>query len=432
MIKGLATTPEVGIQHFNVVCPLGHRVRGQRTEGYQALRCPACGEGVFVLPASPLPDPGPRLSSPSGRRNVESGATSRVVEEGPIELHDPGEVTVEIADALPHPDAEISWEDDAPSRSARTPDGAAEPPADASPSKVARARPAGRPPRPSVRPVEPEPDRDPTPKGSRRREVPQGGVVEVGVRGRRRSGVRPLQVFAIVALLVVGTVVYRVWSTRRQGLPQVAALGRDEGIPALEAGDFDKAYQLLAPAKQAVEALGGEVEGADRIRQAADEASLYVGLAAAGLEELLDEAARTNPKSWASRFDDQHRGRGVLFDSRIRSTPDGPEGRYEIDYVVLPTEDAGSFRAGGSRPERSARIDFRDFELFALAKPQVGDHVVFGARLAAIEFDAGSNAWVVRLEPRSGLFVQFHEALASLGWPEAALSPPTPEPGDEP
>ena len=73
LIKGLGTLPEPTVQYYNVVCPLGHRVRGQRTEGYQALRCPACGEGVFVLPMSPLPEPvAPPRATPKRERAAPS------------------------------------------------------------------------------------------------------------------------------------------------------------------------------------------------------------------------------------------------------------------------------------------------------------------------------------------------------------------------
>lgn len=412
LIKGLGTTSEAEVQFYNVVCPAGHRVRGQRTEGYQALRCPACGEGVFVLPASPLPDPGPRTVSAADRRVSSAVVRTRPVDEGPIELLDADEATVEVADAIPHPDAEIRWQEDSGQDA-----GAAEPDfeIDAPPGEVPDASPSA--PAPS-----PRPRRKVRPPTGRPAAEPAVAVAKEP-RGRRRSAWRPLRLFAGVALVVAATIAFRVWRVHRQGLPQVAELGREEGIPALKVGDFDKAYQLLAPAKQAVEALGGQVEGADRIRQAADEASLYVNLSPIGLEEMLDEAARTNPKTWADRFESQYQGRGVVFDSRIRSTPETEAGRFEIDFVVLPTEDAGSFRAGGARPDRSARIDFAGFELFKLASPKAGDRVVFGARLAAFEFDAATSGWVVRLEPDSGFFVQFHEALESLGWPSAADQP---------
>lgn len=415
LIKGLATPPEAAVQYYNVVCPLGHRVRGQRTEGYQALRCPACGEGVFVLPASPLPDPGPRVASAASRRASEAFVAPRAVEEGPVELAEAVEATVDVADRARVPDVEISWEDEA------------DEPAPAGPA----------PPKPEPRrPARTQPGREASvPAASRpegRRTRPQRPVVEVEGRPRKRAGRNPLWVFGLVALVVAGTVGLRIWRNVRQGYPQVAELGRVEGIPALEAGDFDRAHQLLAPAKQAVDALGGQVEDADRIRQAADEAALYVNLAGQGLEDMLDEAARAStPKEWAGRFNDRYKGRGVLFDTKIQATPADPAGRYKVEYVVLPTEDAGSFRAGGARPERSAEVDLRGFELFDLAGPKAGDHVVFGARLAALEYDSEARGWVVRLEPKSGLFVQFHKALDALGWPEPDQSV-APEPGAEP
>ncbi|WP_337177788.1 hypothetical protein [Paludisphaera sp.] len=403
-IRGLSA-PEAEVQYYNVLCPMGHRVRGQRTEGYQALRCPACGEGVFVLPASALPDPGPRVASPVSRRPAGSFASSMPVEEGPIELEDAVEATVDVAGPASRPtrEIEIPWEDDA--------DAAPRP----EPRRPTRPRPASDVEIPAAAHAsEPVVDRRPARPARRGRPV-----VEIEPRPRGRSTRKPLWIFALVALVVVATISLRVWRTVRQSYPQVAELGRVEGIPALEAGDFDRAHQLLAPARQAVDALGGQVEDADRIRQAADEAALYVNLASLGLEEMLDEAARaTTPGEWESRFSDRYKGRGVLFDSKIRSSPADPSGRYEIEYVVLPTDDAGSFRAGGARPDRSARVDFRGFELFDLAQPKAGDKVVFGARLAALEYDAEDRGWVVRLEPKSGLFVQFHEALAALGWPD--------------
>lgn len=404
LIKGLTTSNEAAVQYYNVVCPLGHRVRGQRTEGYQALRCPACGEGVFVLPVSPLPDPGPRLAARSGRRSVDPLGESRVVEEGPIELEDAGEeATIEMADPARSPgDVEIPWEEEveAPQRA-----GAEAPAAGGDRAAPVRRSEVAAPPRPEA---------------SRRpgRPVAEPAMIEVEPRRRRRQGWSPFWIFGVVALLVLGTVLLRVSRNRRQAYPQIAERGRSEGIPALEAGEFDRAYQLLAPAKRAVDGLGGEIEGADRIRQAADEADLYVNLATAGLEEMLDEAHRKTAEPCAPIFAQLYKGRGVVFDTRIKATPDGPVRRYEIDYVVLPTEQAASFRAGGLRPAATGRIDFTGFELFELAKPATGDHIVFGARLAGFRYDASANEWVVSLEPKSGLFVQFHKALESLGWPE--------------
>ena len=85
--NALATTePEPTAQHFNVRCVSGHRVRGERTEGYQALRCPACGEGVFVLPRSPLPAP-PAPQRQATGKSMRTGEP--MVEEGPVEPDQP-------------------------------------------------------------------------------------------------------------------------------------------------------------------------------------------------------------------------------------------------------------------------------------------------------------------------------------------------------
>ncbi|MDR3621347.1 MAG: hypothetical protein P4L85_18495 [Paludisphaera borealis] len=411
LFKGMGTFPEPKVQYYNVVCPLGHRVRGQRTEGYQALRCPACGEGVFVLPLSPLPEPIAPARSAMRRARVEPSGV--VVDEGPVELHDPGEVTVEMERDDRQADAEIIWEDDQADGAEDLAAKAPQPDVD----KIARDRR-----RSAAKRAPAQPEAAAATRGGRK---PDRRVAldepEIEERRPRRRPSRPLVVFSVVALLVVGTVALRTWRSRRQQYPLVAELGRVEGIPALERGDFDTAYQLLSAAKHAVDSLGGGVEGADKIRQAADEAGVFNSLLPETLEDLLDQAARTNPQAWASRFEDQYQGRAVILDTKIKATPDSAEKRYEVEYLVMPLGEAANFRgAGGARPERTARIDLDDFELFQLAEPKVGDHVVFGARLAQFQFDAAGGSWVVRFQPKSGVFIQHNKALETLGWPSAA------------
>ena len=125
---------------------------------------------------------------------------------------------------------------------------------------------------------------------------------------------------------------------------------------ALEAGDFDKANQLLSAARSAVDGLGGAVEGADEIRQAADEAAIFVNLITQDLGELLDEAGRTDADSWASRFDSLYKGRSIFVDSIITAVPDGtPSSRYELLLRILPPGEATK-RDGRPRPLRRVSI----------------------------------------------------------------------------
>ena len=111
-LRDLGTEPAAKVQYFNVACASGHRVRGERTEGYQGLRCPACGEGVFVLPRSPLPEP----AAPARSANSKAAAMRAdrgFVEEGPVELTDPRQAGVELADRGPgRIEAEIIWDDE--------------------------------------------------------------------------------------------------------------------------------------------------------------------------------------------------------------------------------------------------------------------------------------------------------------------------------
>lgn len=415
LIREMGSAPEREDQPYTVVCPGGHRLRGSRTEGYQAIRCPACNEGVFVLPSSPLPEPVAPATATS-RRSAAAARTPMAVEEGPIELRDAAEVSVELAENGAVSDAEIIWEEDVPEEETS--------PA-AAPSSPETPRPARRRPTRTRRPASPA-------AAEAEAEDAAGRLVAVDAIGRTGSWrtSRPFLIFGIVALVVVGTIALRIWRNQLQALPLVAELGRTEGIPALEEGNFDKAHQLLSAAKRAVDRLGGAVEGAEEIRKAADDAAIFVNLIPESLEDLLDQAARTNPESWATRFESLYQGRSVVLDSRISAAPDSTRGRYEIEYVVMPAGETANFRGlGGARPERTARIDFEDFELFELAQPKVGDRVLIGARLAELRFDVETDGWIIRLQPKSGVFIHSNQALEALGWPPGAAEPePEPEP----
>jgi hypothetical protein len=432
-LQDLGTESPSRSQTFNLSCASGHRVRGERTEGYQALRCPACGEGVFVLPRSPLPEP----EAPAGVAVARGGRgrpRSPWADEGPIELTDPAEGSVALDDGGSD-GAEIIWDDEpvepAPRRAATTRSQVA--PEDLAAAEIEEARRAGTAePREGRRPSDPSarPRRDA--KKTPIRELAEGprpgpagrsdpGPLVIEARSRTRRGPRLDLIFAALAFLILATVAWRAWMHRRAQYPLIIEQGRVEGIPALEAGEFDRAYQLLSKARSAVDHLGGAVEDADKIRQAADEAAVFNDLCPDSLEKLLAKAGRSSdPDAWASEFDTLYKGHFYLFDSIIVSAPaPGSGGAYEIGYMVFPPGEASRFGDGGlARPDRFAGIDLAGFELLDLARPAKGDHVTFGAKLRAITYDGERKQWMVQLEPKSGVFITHTRALMALGWPE--------------
>jgi hypothetical protein len=249
---------------------------------------------------------------------------------------------------------------------------------------------------------------------------------EAIIAPRRTSRRRTLHTLILIAvpLVVIATVAWRYRQHRRQEYPLAAEEGRLKGIPALDEGNFDMAYQLLSAAKTAVDALGGAVEDADAIRSAADEATVFVDLCSRSLEDLLTEAGRTSPDVWRSRFDALYKGQFVIFDTHIMAEPiPGKSANYELEYIVFPLGEASSFRRSDlAKPERLGRIDLTGFKLFESPRRQVGHRVTFGAKLAGFEYDGNADQWLIRLEPKSGVYITHTKALEALGWP--SLSEP--------
>lgn len=382
-----------GDQFFEVHCAEGHAINGRRTEGYQALRCPDCGSGVFVLPRSPLPQP----PVPASRRKRELPEAEAADESELVSLQDAGWQQAPPGQAA---DDEIEWVDLPADRApAEEVDEAAPtaPPPEFDPElaiEEQKARkgwvkpPIKRPDKiPELKPVERAPD------GMIFIPEPQG----VGSRLKRRL---PMLTFLGVAALVVATVAWTIQRQVRRDYPRMAEIGRTEGIEALDAGEFDKAHRLLSQATRAVEALHGEVAGASEIRQAAKEAAIYAQLnppaETGGLEHILEERARAGDETaWASTFESLYKGRSILLENaRISAVPAGEAGGYEIDYLILTQGPTGP---------RIGRIAVNDLELLKTTRPKANDIITFGAILIAIEPEANGNGWVFRLEPESGV-----------------------------
>ena len=451
LLKGLATEPETKVEHFNVRCVSGHRVRGERTEGYQALRCPACGEGVFVLPRSPLPYPSP----PKRAEGTKSGRQfDRMVDDDPVELSDPASVSVDLGgDEHVAADADIVWDDALPEpvpatpvvapRSLLSPTGSVDlgiagPPDVAAgagarekttaPGSDARGRRQGGP-TPKQRTSSQAPGhrsrsdaaRDDHPLRGRQSAAAHTGpgngqgelVLEIKPASRYRTLNRWLLV--LVPVVVIATVAWNIRQHVRQGYPLIAEKGKTEGIPALEAGEFDKAHQLLSAARSAVDALGGDVKDADDIRQAADEAAIFVNLIPVDLGELLDEAGRADtPDTWNTRFDRLYKGRWVLVSTIITAVPDGTaSSKYEVAVRILPP---GESTTRDGKPTFVGEFDLKGFQLFEQAGLPKDLEVTFGAKLESFKYDLDSRTWFVRFMPKSGVNILHTKALDSLDW----------------
>lgn len=385
-------------QYYRVACPEGHDLQGRRTEGYQAIRCPTCGAGVFILPRSPLPEP----PVPADARVAYATGGGMTADDAPIPLSD------HVPDLPPEAedDEQIQWLEPAEvevveDEEASLPAGSIDP-VDAAISELPEEAPIPAPPgRERLRP-----------KPERARPVPVPEPDEPGIVvadrptfGDRLRRNRPALVAVGVVVVLLGTVAYTIQRNLRRDYPGLARRGLNEGIAALDRGEFDRAHQLLAPAAAAVDALGGQIEGAAEIRQAAREAAIYVDLVPEPLETILSERAGTvDPDEWNTRFDREYRGRSVLIEALVIAQ--ASTGENALNYEIL---------ARGTTDPRRGRIDFEGFGLYERNPPEPGSHVIFGARLRAVEPGDGGS-WRFLLEPESGVPMAHQEAIQALGW----------------
>ena len=369
-------------------------IRGERTQGYQALRCPHCGAGVFVLPRSPLPLPPAPATARSKPRPAAASRASGF-----------DDVGIELTDAPPQEDLdEIQWVDPEADDTASA-QGSDEPEIDfseevaaemvaapAAPPKPRRPRHAARP-HSSARAADPEAEADPEPEA-------HPGMIAVPARPRR--GGRVALALVAVALMAVGTWYYRAWRSRLQELPHVAEVNANEGKAALERGQFDEAKLKLARAASAYEELRVGDEAAIEAIQLSKEAAILADASRSSLAEIIEEVARMGDPDGLERFKISHQGQAILVDSEVK-TPGSAGSPTELWYMVLVGR--------GPTPARVGRLDLSGFELLKGGDFKRGDHLIFGARLGSLRIEDGE--WRIKLEPGSGTWMTNAKALAA-------------------
>lgn len=415
MMAGKAASQPSRPQYFQVSCAEGHVIRGERTEGYQALRCPHCGDGVFVLPRSSLPlPPAPASSRPKSR----PAAVTTLVDDLPIELTDaPSQDDLD----------EIQWLEPEPLvQSAPVPM-----PASSPPTQPARQRPRPRPNRestvdePEVRlpsaspaiPSRPKPARvkpavAPVNESESARDQTDNEATprRVAVRVKSRKEHRVAKILVGVALLATATVGIRTWQQRIQELPHIAEVNATEGLAALEHGQFDEAKKKLGVAAKAFWDLKATDETATDTIQFAKEAAIYADLAHDTLKEIVDEIARLGDPDGPARFSTIHKGRSILVDSEVEDIREG---------VVYLAERI--FIGRGPVPAKIGRLDLKGFTLFPPGAIKKEKHLTFGARLGSIRLEQG--VWLITLEPESGVTMTNAKALAIVLNPSGDSSP---------
>ena len=413
--QGLAPSGESPSQPYRIVCHCGQKLSGDRTTSYQALRCPNCGGGLFVLPKSPLPEPAPASPGATDARAAAPRKSKRV-DDAPVALRD---FVAKPEPSYPPADDEIQWDDEIPADQAESDSEAPEPgegkvdPVEAAMSETpGPATGKGR----RVRGTKPN---DETIAPSKDRKSAPEPIVARQSLGEFLAKNRNSVLLTLVAAVVFGTVALRVYRSQWQKLPAVAELGRTEGLEALDAGEFDKANQLLSDARRAVELLGDAYQGAEAIKQGAKEAAIIAKLVPEGLEDLLEDANQSEKPDWESRFKTLYQGRTVIVEGHVATIPDGRgDGVYTLDYRILPAGEGGE-------PRTKGEIDLKGFRLLEILKPKLGDTLTFGAKLESFQFDSERKCWVVGFDPDSGVTMTHEKALEALGWPSANDNPPS-------
>lgn len=210
-----------------------------------------------------------------------------------------------------------------------------------------------------------------------------------------------------VLLLLAFTVVMTARSKHRGSLRNDFETSFEQGIDALEQGDFEAAAEQLGAAAQAVSRLGLSPDESHGAVHAAREAALCRDLSPSRLDQIARQAAEDTAlrgrESWERSFGTLYEGQSIVFDGLVfpKTFPDRV--RYDLDFLLV-------------QDGRRFELDARDLALLIELAPPSPQRVVFGARLAAVEPSSSADRWQIGLAPDSGVLFTRPELLKQLGW----------------
>lgn len=207
----------------------------------------------------------------------------------------------------------------------------------------------------------------------------------------------------LVALAGVAAGVYLSW---RAGLEERIVTAYYEADTLYRAGDFAAARRAFGRTLELIVLLGRRDHYlAAEVRRKHEEARVVTDLLPISLEELARRAeAAPSAEAWQAAFARAHRGRTVIFDTRLLALPDaGGRQALAVGYEV------GA--AGGSR----LGLDLTNCLLFTRPAWRPGDRAVFAATLAAMTPSGSGGTWVLHFDREGYLVIGDERLLRAAG-----------------
>lgn len=340
---------------FSLRCLCGEYIVGQRRDEHQSLICPSCGQAVFVLARSPLPElalpiaaaHAPAVARPVGKR-IDKG----------VAVHPPVAASV-------NGDATIAMQVEDVDDYVKRPKHRAQRPMEAghAPAEIVSRRSMGE-----------------SLASAARALVPP-----------RRWFSTPRLVLAGSALLVFATVVWQVNARKLNALREELVPAGRRGLQAMFEGKIEEAHERLGFAVQALDRLKEDFPDAGKFRQAFREVDIVANLNPLPFEELGREQRD------AESFDRQIHGRTILIDAEVEKV----DGGWRIATIGFV----------GDRPVVVDRAGLRLFETLGI---NARTRLIFGARISDAHLDE-DDRFALRLDRESGVLLTDARLFADLG-----------------
>ena len=258
---------------FELACACGQRLNGARSDHRQFLRCPGCGQLLFVMPESCYPVP-----------SLPPGVVPR------------------------WPDAEADAADERTDAKAK--------------AVVVEERPPGPPVGARLR------------EGLKRAGADTAaGLRSLKPPARWFSPVR-LLLFGVVAA-IAGTAVVTVYLGRRSGLAQELAAARDASLAAVNKGDFKEARRRLDRAVKSLERYGAGDRAYADFEQFAREVAIFAELMEPTLETLIDDVRSMTAERAATHVRESLRSPTLILEAGVRTAPGVEPGSPQLDAKLL-------------------------------------------------------------------------------------------------